>query len=393
LHKVATGSSKTYTSDMMCGYPANFTGQRTFRDPGWMHDVLVSELDIDTTYFYCYGNSINGSIEGVVEWSEVSHFSTPPEVGTSGVTFVAFGDMGVDDTPKAMTTIDRVATNIDDIDFVLHFGDISYALGLGYVWEQFFRIVEPVARRIPYMITIGNHEYDHTSGGENDPSGAGLGFHPSWGNYGDDSHGECSVPMYHRFHMPDNGFHIYWYSFDYGNVHVVMISTEHNYTQGSPQYEWMEEDLNSVNRSITPFVVVTGHRPMYTSENCTDDPRARDFYVGLGMQRGFENLFLEYKVDLALWGHQHSYERTCPVYQQECNVEGTTHIVVGTAGAGLEPGSFSMGNAKEWSLFHWVDWGYLRVSTDDKNMNAQLISNEDGSVIEQINLKNRFSKF
>ena len=56
------------------------------------------------------------------------------------------------------------------------------------------------------------------------------------------------------------------YSFDYGSIHFMMMSTEHNFTQGSRQYEWMEQDLKNVNRSLTPWVVIAGHRAMYTSQ-------------------------------------------------------------------------------------------------------------------------------
>ena len=56
------------------------------------------------------------------------------------------------------------------------------------------------------------------------------------------------------------------YSLDYASVHFIMMSTEHNFTQGSPQYEWMEQDLKNVNRSLTPWVVMAGHRAMYTSQ-------------------------------------------------------------------------------------------------------------------------------
>lgn len=67
---------------------------------------------------------------------------------------------------------------------------------------MFGRLIEPTATRIPYHVGIGNHEYDHVVGGEKDPSKApGQGWHPSWGNYGDDSGGECAVPMVNRFHM------------------------------------------------------------------------------------------------------------------------------------------------------------------------------------------------
>ena len=62
------------------------------------------------------------------------------------------------------------------------------------------------------MVGIGNHEQDHKKGGSKDPSGApGEGFHPWWApGYGVDSGGECGVPMYYRFHMPDNGNAVWW---------------------------------------------------------------------------------------------------------------------------------------------------------------------------------------
>jgi len=129
---------------------------------------------------------------------------------------------------------------------------------------------------------------------------------------------------------------------------------------------------------------------MYSSENCTDDPSIGDYYVALGMQKAFEELLYRFKVDLALWGHYHSYERTCAVYQNKCTPDGIVHVVVGTAGAGLEDGRWDLGNAKEWSLFHWVDFGYLRVTTDANTMLVQLISNKFGSIADSVTLENRF---
>ena len=60
--------------------------------------------------------------------------------------------------------------------------------------------------------------------------------------------------------------YLYRYSFDYGSVHFMMMSTEHNFTEGSPQYKWMEDDLKNVNRTLTPWIVIAGHRAMYTSQ-------------------------------------------------------------------------------------------------------------------------------
>jgi len=151
----------------------------------------------------------------------------------------------------------------DGASFVMHVGDISYAVGYAYLWEQWMTLVEPYSSLAPYMINIGNHDQDHLVGGEKDPSHAvGEGFHPPWGNYGHDSGGECGVPMFYRFHMPDNGDSVWWYSFEYGLAHYTVFSTEHDFTKGSRQYAWLEKDLQSVDRSITPWLILVGHRPM-----------------------------------------------------------------------------------------------------------------------------------
>ena len=117
------------------------------------------------------------------------------------------------------------------------------------------------------QVGIGNHEYDHNVGGEKDPSGAPVpgGFQPSWGNFNsNDSNGECGVPMVRRFHMPDNGRGIFWYSFNYGTVHITHLSTEHDFFPGSPQYEWMISDFAAVDRSVTPWLILAGHRCVRT---------------------------------------------------------------------------------------------------------------------------------
>jgi phosphodiesterase/alkaline phosphatase D-like protein len=49
-------------------------------------------------------------------------------------------------------------------------------------------------------------------------------------------------------------------------VHFIMISTEHDLSPGSRQYVWLQEDLRNIDRSRTPWVILGGHRPMYTSE-------------------------------------------------------------------------------------------------------------------------------
>ena len=42
--------------------------------------------------------------------------------------------------------------------------------------------MQPISARVPYMVGIGNHEYDHIIEGDKDPSGASGpgGFRPVW---------------------------------------------------------------------------------------------------------------------------------------------------------------------------------------------------------------------
>lgn len=381
LNHFATGTSTTYQASDMCHGPANIPGQLHFRDPGFMHTVILHNLVPATTYYYRYGNSEDG-------WSTIESFHTRPR--TLEANFIAYADMGVNDSPAAIDTSVRVYEEVlNGYDsFLLHFGDISYARGQASIWDTFFQLIEPYATKIPYMISIGNHEYDYTSGGEKDPSNCsgptGAGFHPSWGNFGSDSSGECSVPMYHRWHVPSNGHSIYWYSFNYGGIHVIQMSSEHDWTRGSMQYQWLQSDLQNVNRTETPWVVLTSHRMMYTTQMGEE----ADLKVADHMKEELDALLYENHVNLMLTGHQHSYERSCAVFKKKCVGSGKApvHVVVGSAGASLERKGFSqrIGN---WSVAHANEFGYLRVKSTAESMTCQFIMNRNGEVYDEFILK------
>lgn len=109
-------------------------------------------------------------------------------------------------------------------------------------------------------------------------------------------------------------------------------STEHNFTVGSPQYEFIEADLAKVDRSTTPWVIVAGHRYVcetgnciriakLASHGCTPLMRLSPMYsssagynIGQGrntnnlqthLMANIEPLLVQHKVSLALWGHVH----------------------------------------------------------------------------------------
>ena len=62
--------------------------------------------------------------------------------------------------------------------------------------------------------------------------------------------------MERRFQMPFPAVGDQWYSFDYGPIHFLQTSTEQPFGAGSPQWQFVVNDLMTVNRTLTPWVVV-----------------------------------------------------------------------------------------------------------------------------------------
>ncbi|KAL2225462.1 UNVERIFIED_CONTAM: putative inactive purple acid phosphatase 27 [Sesamum indicum] len=205
-----------------------------------------------------------------------------------------------------------------------------------------------------------------------------------------DSGGECGVPYETYFPMPTAAQDKPWYSIEQGSVHFTVISTEHNWSVNSEQYEWMNKDMAAVDRTTTPWLIFAGHRPMYTSSpGLPILPSVdRDFVDAV------EPLLLANKVDLALFGHVHNYERTCAVYQQECkamptkdrngvdtynnaNYSAPVHAVIGMAGFTLD--SFST-NDNSWSLCRISQFGYIRAHATKEELIVEFIDAESRKV-------------
>jgi hypothetical protein len=163
-----------------------------------------------------------------------------------------------------------------------------------------------------YQPTTRNNDHTHNnrygyssaSGSRRDPSGAAAPYQDGPA-YGDDSLGECGVPTSRRFHMPDNGNGVFWNSLEVGLLHFAVVSLEHNISQGTAQRAWLEADLQAVDRSRTPWVVVASHRPLYCSEVSSQD----DYENGLHHAALLDGLLAEHRVNLFVAGHYHAYVR------------------------------------------------------------------------------------
>lgn len=217
------GNSTTYDASNMCQSPANVEEPGKFVSPGLLHTATMSNLVSDTIYYYKVGlmnlddaKSRQKEVVDEVVWSDVYHFHSPLRAGEhvtgtgDPLKYVVYADQGIagyggnDDGDRVAHLADR-EIKTHGIRAVHHFGDLSYAQGAGHMWDQWLDIVSVFSSKVPLMIGVGNHEYDHDGGGDNnkDPSGV-----LSAGGYrkNRDSGGECGVPTSKRFTMVSKWF-------------------------------------------------------------------------------------------------------------------------------------------------------------------------------------------
>ena len=68
-----------------------------------------------------------------------------------------------------------------------------------------------------------------------------------------------------RFKMPAESSFAHdgslYYSFNSAGVHFVMLNSYMDYNASSDQYEWLLKDLATVDRRVTPWIVVSMHAP------------------------------------------------------------------------------------------------------------------------------------
>jgi hypothetical protein len=89
--------------------------------------------------------------------------------------------------------------------------------------------------------------------------------------------------------------------------------TEHDWREATEQYKFIEHCLASVDRQKQPWLIFLAHRVLgysfstfYADEGSFEEPMGRE---------SLQKLWQKYKVDIAIYGHAHNYERTCPIYQ------------------------------------------------------------------------------
>ncbi|BAT75968.1 inactive purple acid phosphatase 27 Precursor [Vigna angularis] len=369
----------TFGRNSMCGSPARTVG---WRDPGFIHTSFLKNLWPNLVYTYRLGHLLSN---GSYIWSKKYSFKSSPYPGQDSLQrVIIFGDMGKAERdgsneynayqPGSLNTTDQLIKDLENIDIVFHIGDITYANGYISQWDQFTAQVEPIASTVPYMIASGNHERDW----------------PNTGSFYDttDSGGECGVLAQNMFFVPADNRANFWYATDYGMFHFCIADSEHDWREGTEQYKFIEHCLATVDRQKQPWLIFVAHRVLgyssntwYAMEGSFEEPMGRE---------SLQKLWQKYKVDIAFYGHVHNYERTCPIYQNQCVndertqysgvVNGTIHVVAGGAGSHLS--DFSEVTPK-WSLYRDYDFGFVKLTAfNHSSLLFEYKKSSDGKVYD-----------
>jgi predicted phosphodiesterase len=259
-------------------YRAETTPTLTACDPVFAtrHRVVLTGLEPGTIYTY---KAVCGPV------SRVGAFRTAPRADEP-LRFVVYGDTRTD-VEVHQRMIARIAAQGPDV--VFHTGDlVSSGRDYGLWQTEFFGPAAGLLRNVPLVPVLGNHDY--------------LGAGSLW--------------FYYFFERPLNQG---WCALTYGNVRFVALDTNVDYSAGSPQYQWLTEELQSTAYLLATWHIVVFHHPPFTTAVGRSDD--------VNLQRQLLPLFEQHGVDAVFSGHSHVYERYA--------YHGIQYIVTGGGGAPL----------------------------------------------------------
>ncbi len=262
-----------------------------------MHEVLLEDLKPESNYFW---RAVSETQNGRRIISETYSFKTTVN-DSSAFMFALVGDSQWNrDTPWAWSVIAEEVWK-ERPSFIVHAGDLIDWGPKKTDWtEHFFPGGQALMARVPMYTVLGNHE------GDSD--------------------------LYYQYMA--NPKPEYRYHFKYGNAEFFMIDSNRDLSEGSEQYNWLDQALA---KSTATWKIAVHHHPPYSSESDDHGDTFKEASTMGTQSRNLVPLFDKYNVDFSLFGHTHVYERTWPLKNNRINQKnGTVYINSGGAGGFIE---------------------------------------------------------
>ena len=290
---------------------------KAFTDDGsttYIHEATLTGLTPNTKYEYRVGY-------GTDRRSDWYRLET---AGASVYDVLIYPDSQSGDYSQWEEIVKNSALRTPRTALYISMGDLVDNGEHAYQWRTWLNSIRPLSANVPLATTLGNHEMYTLDWKMREPY--------AYLNY---------------FAVPPNGNEIFnrrYYSYDFGDVHYVVLDTmlyesnhEDNHDTHHPdlydvQVQWLRQDLMANTKKWT---VVLMHRdPFQYAFDRSDANRA----VGFDDEGVlFMPIFDEFNVDLVLSAHLHSYRNRGHVRNFERDASGPLYILTGIAGDARRP--------------------------------------------------------
>lgn len=265
-------------------------------------------------------------------------FHCAPQSNSDHVKFMVYGDSRTFPAIHDQVAAEMLATYVEDPEFqtiTLSVGDLVTNGDDENTWdsEHFnanYSNIHELLAETPYLTAIGNHD------------GSGTLF-----------------ARYFPYPYEDGR---YW-SYDYGPVHFTVVDQYTDYSPGSTQLAWIEDDLASTNR---PWKVVYLHEPGWSAGNHANDSTVQNY---------IQPLCVQYGVSLVFAGHNHYYARAV--------VDGIQHITTGGGGAPLQSPDPGYPHVVAASM----NYHFCRIEINDHILHFEAVK-PDGTIIDSFTMEN-----
>ena len=103
-------------------------------------------------------------------------------------------------------------------------------------------------------------------------------------------------------------------SFNYRNIHVLLMVTDSSFKSGSAQYNLVKNDLqNAKNNANTKWIVVVLHKVMYTSKNTCSSSSCSQSGCAQSLRSTYHKIFDQNNVDIVFQEPVHNYQHSYPI--------------------------------------------------------------------------------
>ena len=326
-----------------------------FSDDGvttYIHTAAVSDLKPGTAYEYRVGAGDKRS-----DWQS---FHT-----AQGHDFKAliFPDSQSSDYSVWAATAQPAWQRNQDAQFFINMGDLVDNGQDHYQWNAWFDVVGDMIARIPVVPLLGNHE-----------------------TYDKDWKVRMPEAYLHLFALPRIDREKYqnqFYSFDYGDVHFVVLNTQ---SQELADFEpsldedevaWFKEDMAKTTKK---WKIVLMHKdPLQYGFANRPQPREEGFSPE---GRLWMPLFDQYGVDAVLSAHLHTYRDRGHIRNFQRDESGPLYLITGVAGNVQYPGLWKQHSLDKYVAPQPETDNYMTLEATDDSLTFRSFL-PDGQLLEE----------